>query len=471
MTDPNVTHPQYNAMIDRWTKCRDTYRGLPVVQSKGSTYLPRLGGQVNDADPKYQKYIQRAQFFDAVSRTVDTMAGHIFRKQPVIELTTALQAYQGDIDMAGTSLEGFISNAVREVALVNRMGLLVEHPQRGDDNEGVLTIEQSRAQGLRPYLTSYKAEDILNWRMGRVNNATVLVQVFLSETYDEGEGEEVQIRELALEDRYVQRIWRENDGKWYVESETFPSINGRSINKIPFFFVGLNEKGADTQKPPLEGLADVCLGYYRNSADYEAALHIHGAPTPWINGVSDPESFGELHLGSGTVLMLPVDATAGMLQAGSDGCAALKEAMQEKKQEMAALGAQMLKADKAMAESGQALAIQRGGENSILASLAASVEMTFSKALRFMAEWVGANPDEVVVTLNKDYLPQPMDSAMLREWTAAYLSGAISFDTYFEGLLQGELVDETLTVDEERDRKEMDAPALGLIGDGLNDNQ
>lgn len=463
MADPNVTHPQYNAMIDRWTKCRDTYRGLTVVQSKGSTYLPRLGGQINDADPKYKKYIQRAQFFDAVSRTVDTMAGHIFRKQPVIELPTALQAYEADIDMAGTSLEGFISNCVREIVLVNRLGLLVEHPQRSDDSTGVLTVEQSRAQGLRPYLTSYKAEDILNWRFGRVNNLTVLVQLFLSETYDDEGEQKVQIRELALEQSYVQRIWRENDGRWYIESETFPQINGSSINKIPFFFVGLNEKGADVQKPPLEGLADVCLGFYRNSADYEQALHVLGAPTPWINGISDPESVPEVHLGPGTVLKLPPDSQAGMLQAGADGVGALKEAMQDKKQDMAALGAQMLKSEKRMAESGDALAIQRGGENSILASLAASVEMTFSKALRFMAEWVGANPDDVKVTLNKDYIPQPMDSAMLREWTAAYLSGAISFDTYFDGLLQGELVDETLTVDEERERKEMDAPALGLI--------
>jgi len=459
---PDAKHTDHEAMESTWVKMRDTSVGLRAVSKRGSTYLPRLGGQDTDSDPNYLNYKDRAQFFDAVSRTIDTMSGHIFRKAPVITLPTALEEYRKDIDMNGTSLEGFASKAVDEVLEVGRTGILVEYPQK-EETENPLTGEQAARMGLRPYLTSYKAEKILNWKTGRVNNATVLVNVWLEEEYEAEDETEIQIRELYLDGVYGQRVWRQVKGDWYVYSEVTPTLNGKGIFEIPFYFVGVKEMGCAIQNPPLEGLADVCLGFYRNSADYENALHVAGTPTPWVNGVTNRDEMPEMHLGSNTFLMLPPEAQAGFLQCGSDGVAALKEAMQEKKQEMAALGAQILKEDKRVNESGNSLAIKRGGENSVLASIAGSIEMTMEKALRFMAEWVGATPDDVSVELNKDYLPSPMDSGMLREWTAAYLSGAISFDTYFDGMIAGELVNEGLTADDERDRKEQDAPALGLI--------
>ena len=460
---PDTKHEQYEAMEATWTKCRDTAIGARAVKAKGSTYLPRLGGQVNDSDVNYKAYKERAQFFGAVSRTIDTMTGHIFRKQPTITLPDAMEEYKADINMAGLSLEGLITDLVEDTFEVGRCGILVEYPQREDLEEGTaLTVEQSRQQGLRPYIVKYKAESILNWKLGRVNNATVLMNVWLHEVEDDVE----QIRELYLEDRYGQRIWRqpENGGDWEVVQTIIPTKNAKGIMEIPFFIISPKEAGADIQNPPLEGLSDTCLGYYRNSADYENALHVVGTPTPWVNGITDPDSVPDLHIGSNTFLKLPPDAQADFLQCGADGVAALKEAMQEKKAEMAAQGARMLEPDKRMAESAEAHIIKRGGENSVLASIAGSVEMSVTKALKFMAEWIGLNPDDASIELNKDYLPNPMDATMLREWNATYLSGTISYETYFQGLLSGELVPENLTAEDEQDRIG-DAQPLGLIND------
>jgi len=470
--DINATHKSYDGMADTWLKCRDTAIGLRAVLKRGVAYLPLLGGQDNAQDKGYISYQQRAQFFNAVARTIDTMSGHIFRKQPVVKLPTALQAYKSDIDMGGISLEGFIGRLIDEVLEVGRCGLLVEYPQRNTDE--TLTVQQSTKLGLRPYLTSYKAEDIRYWRTGRVNNATVLVQVLLGEKYEDDDGgEHMQIRELHIDDgSYGQRIHRQTDNGWVIHEEFTPTMNGAEIAEIPFYFLGIKEMGAEIQSPPLEGLADTCLGFYRNSADYENALHVAGTPTPWINGITEPKDFPAIHLGSNTFLKLPPDAQAGFLQCGADGVAALKEAMMEKKQEMAAQGAQMLREESRTAESGNALAIKRGGENSILANIASSTEMVVAKALRFMADWVGANPDDVTVELNKDYIPSAMDANLLREWGNQYLSGAISFETYFEGMIQGELVSEGLTADDERERKELDAPALASFNDvATNDSQ
>jgi hypothetical protein len=455
-------HSEYAEMESTWQKCRDTSVGARAVKARGSKYLPRLGGQTNDKEPYYLSYKERAQFFNAVNRTIDTMGGHIFRKQPVVKLPTVLEGYQNDIDMEGTTLEGFISKTVDEVIEVTRYGILVDHPLKSEES---LTEQKAQAQGYRPYLAGYKTENIINWKTGRVNNATVLTQVFLTEAYEDNEGEkQTQIRELLLDGVYTQNVYREVDGKWLLIETTTPQMQGKSLSFIPFYFVGSKE-GIRVQDPVLENLADICLGFYRNSADYEQALHVAGSPTPWVNGITEPETFPELHLGANSFLKLPPDAEAGFLQCGSDGVKALREAMQEKKLEMASQGAKMLESDKAMAESAEAHSIKRGAENSILASIAGTVEKTIEKALRFMAEWAGADPDDVSVELNKDYLPSPMDAQTMREWREMYLNGVVSFETFFEALIAGEAVSEGLTAEDEIERKANQEPALGLIND------
>jgi hypothetical protein len=466
--NPDATHPQYDAMVDTWRLCRDTTIGERAVKAKSDLYLPLLGGQTIASDKNYQAYKMRAQFFNANARTIDAMAGNIFRKQPTISLPTALGSYQGDIDMGGTSLEGFLNKVVGEVLEVTRYGILVEHPPQ--NQEGVTTVERASALGLRPYLTGYKAEKILNWRHGRVNNATVLTNVYLSETYEDTDGEEqIQVRELVLEGVYIQRIWRQSKSRnkttWAIHDEITPTMQGQTITEIPFYFVGAKELGADVQNPVLEGLSNTCIGYYLNSADYENALHVAGTPTPWVNGITNPEDVPELHLGSNTFLKLPPDAQAGFLQCGSDVVAALKEAMQDKQMLMASQGAKMLEGDKRMAETAEAHAIKRGGENSILANIAGSVEMSMQKALQFMALWVGANPDDVTIELNKDYLPNSVTPQMLKEYRENYLTGTWSFETFFESCVAGEIISEGITYEDELERKENDVPALGMIGD------
>jgi hypothetical protein len=75
-----------------------------------------------------------------------------------IRIAGAMRVFVNDADMLGTSLFGYAKNVVREVISVGRSGTLVDW--EGD-------YEQ------RAYASSYRAEDILNWRVGRVNGRNV----------------------------------------------------------------------------------------------------------------------------------------------------------------------------------------------------------------------------------------------------------------------------------------------------------
>ncbi len=465
---PDKKHAQYEEFRAVWQTCRDAATGQRAVHAGGKKYLPELGGQTS---AEYEAYKGRALYFNATGRTVDGMCGLVFRKQPTIELPTALEPYSDDINMGGLSLEGFAKETVEEALKVGRIGILVDYPPP-PDGAVVLTVEQAKSLGQRPYIAHYKAENILNWKIGRVANATTLVSVWLLETYEENDEEKEQIRQLFLDGVYGQRIWRksqQSDKAEWVQfgPDYFPKKGGKGFGRIPFYIAAPKEGGPDVQEPPIEDLAYVNLAHYRNSADLENGAHVAGLPTPWINGITNPDEFPEMHLGSNTCLKLPPDAEAGFLQCGAEGFATIEKAMDRKQDQMAALGARMLSSEKAAAETAEAHTIKRGGENSVLAALAGSVEKTITQALRFMADWVGANHDDVVFELNKDFLPSPMDAQMLTALVAAWQSGAVSDETFFGTLVAGELVPETLTYDDEQDRKANSVPALGLT----NDNQ
>lgn len=459
--DPSAKHLEYTEMEPVWKRCRDASTGQRAIHAGGEDYLPKLSGQ-SDAD--YKKYLARASYFNATGRTVAGMVGLVFRKQPTVTLPKTLEQWTGDINMAGKSLEGFAREAVEEVIKVARAGVLVDFPPTIDTAKGTaLTIEQARQQGLRPYLTFYKAATILNWRVGRINNVSKLINVFLEETYEDDDKIKKQIRELFLADRYYQRIWRHNDkGQWAVFEDITPQKNGQPIFDIPFFLFAPKESGPEVQDPPIEDLVNVNLAHYMNSADLENGAHVAGLPTPWVNGIDDDNAI-ELHLGANTFIKLPPGAEAGFLQCGNEGFATIEKAMDRKEQQMAALGARMLAPEKRDAEAEGTHEIKRGGENSVLATLAGSVERTLTQALQFMADWVGADPEQAKIELNKDYLPSPMSPQLLTAWLAQWQSGAISDLTYFEGIQQGELVSEGLTFEEEQERKEISAPSLGMV--------
>lgn len=461
MIDPSKTHPQYDEFKDVWKLCRDASTGQRAIKKCGTTYLPKLGGQ---KDEDYKAYLARALYFNATGRTVDGMTGLIFRKDPTIKIPEALEVYRDDIDMAGTTLDGFAQDCVEEVLKVGRVGVLVDYPAP-PESDSVLTIEEARQMGQRPYLTMYKAEAILNWRTGRYNNRTMVTGVFLEEAYEDEEGVKAQIRELFFDGRYGQRVWRQSDKDWVVVEERYPTKQGGAIDHIPFYFCGAKEGGPDVQNPPIESLAYVNIAHYRNSADRENAVHVAGLPTPWVNGITDPENGPQLHLGSNTCLLLPPDATAGFLQCGADGVGAIKEAMTEKEGQMAALGARMLAPEKSQAEAASAHEIKRGGENSVLGAIAGAVDIVLTASLKFMAEWVGANPDDASLTLNKDFVPSPMDAQMLREWVATWQSRGFSYDTFIQGLVQGELLPDSANAEDEIEKMQSDPPPLGTIVD------
>lgn len=458
---PDATHPQYDEFLPIWTKCRDAEIGERAIQKAGETYLPKLKGQTAE---DYKSYVARAQFYNATCRTVESLRGLVFVSDPTIELPKAAEDWKTDITLTGVSLDGLARSVVKNTLITGRHGLLVEYPAADGT---IKTLSEATQLDLRPYLVEYDAEDILNWSSSRVNNAWKLSFVALREVSKDGEP---QVRHLQLvAGQYLQAIYIQLKNKsWTLSEIIIPTKAGTPLDFIPFFFESTEENTGDVVAPPIEDLVNINIGHYRNSADYENGLHVVGQPTPFLTGVDRPregEPEFEFSIGSNTVLLLSnPESTAGFLQCGAEGFASLREAMQDKVEQMAAMGARILAAQKKQTEAAQTAAINKNGESSVLSDWASAMENPLEKALKVMVWWEGLSGD-VKFELNKDYLVSSMTAQEITAHMGLWQSGAMSHRSLFDALKAGKVYPETMTFEDEQEFILQDPPALGGTDD------
>jgi hypothetical protein len=457
----DTTNPQYDKWQPIWKKCRDAIDGQEWVHEGGETYLP--SPSESWSNKFYNSYKLRATYFNACGRTLDGMTGLIFRKKPELVYPAALEPIINDIDMAGSDLMAFAEQLVDELGRVSRVGILIDYPSTQTIG---LTVAEAQTLGLRPYATIYKTESILDWRYERINNKQMLSMVKLKECkevqVDEFEYKSVDlIRVLDLfEGRYRVRVYEKKEsGYVQVGNDLFPLMNNAPIREIPFIFDSVNGLDSDIKKPLLLDLVNLNISHYRYDACYTHGLLFTGLPTPVFFGVILDDN-DKINLGSTEALTFSnPDGHAEYLEFKGQGLQELREGLSKKEQQMASLGSRMLSPEKRAVESGEAAAIHRSAENAVLASLAHSASSALTRTLQWLAMWARAS-EEVSVTLNTDFMPKEMDANMFRELTNAYLTGAISYNTYFFKLKEGEVIREEVQEEEEQDRLETREPVL-----------
>jgi hypothetical protein len=446
--------------------------GQYSVHQAGDAYLPRLKDQ---DDNEYAAYKGRAGWYGATGRTLQGLVGMVFRRAAVLEAPDALEAIAADLTMAGQSADLVARDVLVEAMTVGRVGLLVEYPQA--DAAAPVTLAQAQAQGRRAYVTAWPAESIVNWRTARIGGAVVPVVVVLKEVVEELGADPYapekvdQLRALVLDAGvYLQRVYRRTQDKreWVqIGGDIVPLMNGTPMPFIPFLFVGPDEIGAKVQKPPMLDLADVNFGHYQNTADLEHGAHFAGLPTPVVTGYT-AQAGEKLCIGGATAWVFPdPQANAQYLEFTGQGLQALETRCKAKEAHMAALGARMLAPEKAGVESSDALSSRHNGEHSTLASWAQVVGEAVTRVLRWVAQWEGIAGD-VKYQLNTDYSPAGMTAQQLTALVQAWQAGAISWETMFWNMKEGEIVAPEIAEDDERGRLDAAGPRAGLLTTNAN---
>lgn len=158
-TVSGIRHPYYKNKIVDWEKWRLTYDGGPDFVER---YLEKYSRREDDDDFKRRKRISPTPNF--AKSAVNDIKNSIFQRLADVSRAggdpTYQKAVEGDlfgVDLHGSSMNSFIGRQVLpELLSMSRIGVFVDMP----------IIEGTRLSdtiGIRPYMYSYRAEDILSW--------------------------------------------------------------------------------------------------------------------------------------------------------------------------------------------------------------------------------------------------------------------------------------------------------------------
>ena len=465
----NATHPDYEASAAAWSRARDVLAGEDAVKAAGDRYLPRLDSQ---SDEEYAAYKARAAFFNATARTAEGYVGLILRRPPFIKTPdrkaapgTAVHEFLNDADMLGTPFLGHAKNVVDEVIALGRAGTLIDWEAEVEN---------------RVYAALYSAEQILNWRVERINGRNIVTMVALHEPGTEGD-EQVRVLKLveqpsdgSPEVRSAKRemgciveIWqpevkpqgrgqkRQQKVEWKLTETRVPKRLGKPLPFIPFVFHGPRHSWPAVEKLPLADIIAVNLDHYRLDADYKHGVHFTALPTAWVSGFDKTST---LRIGSSTAWVTETPgATAGFLEFTGQGLTTFERAMDRDERLLAVLGSRLLEGQKKVGETAQAIELRQSGENSILGTIAINVSASLTQILRWAYWWNSTEdaPDDVtteqvLVELNTDFSTKGLSPQEIQSLVAAWQAGAISRDTMTDLFRRGEVLPEGRSNEEER---------------------
>lgn len=452
-----TVHPEYEEQRCAWKRIRDSYKGQEHVKNLGVEYLPPTTGMARLlADGKYQwnkdgllkycNYRMRALFSGDMAEMVRTAIGILWNKDATIEVPKKLKYVIDEATSEGDSILQLMRDVNVEQLLTGRCGLLADMPVK------------VRRQAARPYFTMYKAEKILNWDVG--SRGIVPYRQLNLVVLDESENERQPDLSYSWVEKYlVLSIGNldpnDTDGDyWYgrfrgtpniggdgaISGATSPLFNPNMMRKaamnlpfIPFVFINSTHINPRMEAPPHIDLADLIISLYMNSANLEQQIHEQSQETLVIPGGDDKVDYPT---GVGAVLTPPIGGDAKFIGIEGKGLPEAQKHYQNKRMEIERRSGQMIDTRSLQRESGESLKTRLAAQTATLSMIAKACGWGLTRGLKHMAVMVGADPNEVKVKPNVNFLNPELFAKTLVELMQAKSMGMPLLDEDIHRLAQ-----------------------------------
>lgn len=450
----NSTHPLYDAFREDWVLMRDCYAGERVVKHKGTMYLPATPAQLLDKVDKvdslgwksYQAYKTRAVFHDYVADAVEFYIGLLHQKPPTIELPDAMKPLLEKASNKGEGLETLLRRINEQQIVTGRLGLLLDFPENPDPGKPM------------PYIAMYAGEHIKNWddsddsegvnalnlvvldesaferQVNLVWKSVEKYRVLLLDTPAvesiqnaqeiDNEAEVGQVKRVYMAGEFVLHTSGNTINK---ESMKIPLFRGQPLDKLPFVFINSKDIIATPDNPPLLGLGRLCMTIYRGEADYRNQLFLQGQDTlVVIGGMTDAEdTTGEgVRVGAGARLDINLGGDAKYVGVSATGLPEVRQALQADKDRAAIKSGQLASKQTGQKESAESLKVRLGSQTATLFQIAKAGAAALQQILRIGAEWMGQDPEKVVVTPNLEFGDFNIDGKEIVDLMSARTMGA-----------------------------------------------
>lgn len=206
-----------------------------------------------------------------------------------------------------------------------------------------------------------------------------------------------------------------------------PMYRGTPLEEIPFVFINTRDLLAIPDQAPLEGLARLVLVIYRGEADYRQALFMTGQDTlVVIGGTRNPDgtpgSDDAIRTGAGSRIDVEMNGDAKYIGVSSAGLSEMRQALENDKKLAAGKAGQLIEI-KGGVESGEALDTRLAAQTASLNQLALTGAKGLELALKKVAIWIGADPEQCKVTPNMEFGETPLTFQDLGSLMSAKVQG------------------------------------------------
>lgn len=441
---PSVSskHPLYAEFVHDWNQLRHTAGGQRRIKEAGFVYLPATSGMVldgatTDVNSKgyaaYDAYRKRAVFPELVSEAIEAIVGVMHRKPPKIELPKAMEPMIERATSKGESLHQLLQRVNREQVLMGRVGLLLESP----------TVAMATRKPT-PFIVTYRAEQIINWDAGRRDEPTGAVEKLEVVVLDETESERLKgqfewetvtkHRVLVLGDptendktgAYGVAVVRDHDD-FDVTALVEPTIDGATLDEIPFVFVNTCDVVPEPTRSPTMPLSNLALTIYRGEADYRQSLFMQGQDTLVVIGGREDQ---EHRVGANASINVPQGGDAKFIGVSSSGLVEQRNALENDYNRAMEMSGKLLDSTSRERESGDALRTRVAARTASLVQIAETGAYALQTSLRQAAKWMGLDPMAVVVKPNLDFTDDDLSGKTVVEiMTAKGLGAPISLQS------------------------------------------
>ena len=451
-----IQSSEISAMIEAAEKGRALMGRTKAMRAAGIKYLPKY-----DAESKtdYDTRLGQSWLFNGYRKAVLDMTGRVFSKPiEISEGPAQVIEWSDNIDMAGRDLSVFLREVFKDGFQSGVSYIMVDAPRI----EGEATRQQAADQGLRPFMSHLRVEDVLGWKTRTYNNALALSQLRIMESVTiqdlKDEFKQTEVPQVRVMDRLdaggvLVRLYQKNDkGEWMLAVDGEYTTAAPEITVVPFY---AERTGFMTGEPVLEDLADVNIGHWVSQSDQRNILHFFRVPILHITGRQDEKP---MVIAAGTaVSSTDPSATLEWVKGDDKSINAGRQDLKDLEYQMQVLGLQLI-ADKVHSATGAAIDAVK--ETSQLSMMADSLKDSAEQALQWVAMYGGLGDVSITVGVNKEFGLTMLTPEMVKTMQADVDAGRMSAETYIEELKTRGVLRSDLNTQKELDRIAAQPPAL-----------
>jgi len=340
---------------------------------------------------------------------------------------------------------------------------------------GCITIVDYSEKLNRPYFKFVKAKNILIIRSGNKKGYPELSMVAYYEDEEVQDETDEFITELVrvtyvwdihnnqVRVRRYEREYQDDNENTYqrgkskdvdmsdvLKETNYMQMNGKQLESLPIVVHGANANNYHLSKSVLQKIAYMDLKINDRWIDLIELLHLTAMPTPVITGMDANDPSAPKTLGPGRFLFLDnPDATAFFLELDGKSYSSHKETIEEYKETMANLGAQILQQGGLSRETATSVLVRTKNETSTITGLINNISSQMVDILKIYFEWMKKPTDNIVYKLNSDFVNITMEPNQQIALVKSFMEGVISHKTVFEKLKEGEIIAANKSFEEE----------------------